>query len=1121
MKLKVTSFLLSISLLVTSLPFTAFALPKDTVEVMDYLAEIGYEELELNSSQRSEKVELQDYTKDLSELVEDVDYSANRINYMADTEAEALKIAECYNARLVFYDYGIAAAEVDFNDEQDLKAKLSGAVKERIPTDVPSLIALAADTSNNLPAIYPSTIFCIDDEENSAKIENVSEPEQSNLELPETAQERAAIIEDENEIAEDQAAIIEDENEIAENESELTGRASDYPKAVSANAYVHKQWAHKYIDSAEAWNDGVAGEGVVVAVVDTGVDLKHPDLIDNLTDYCYNPIAKDGIYKDIYNNPNDASDDNGHGTHCAGIIAATNNDIGVVGVAYNAQIMPIKVLDYKGFGSQEYVIAGINAAVEHDADIISLSLGGPVPTPLYAAAVNNAINKGKIVIAAAGNDGYFEFGALPNYPAGYEGVISVAALSPGFIDDLDLEDAVSLFVEEGSSEDEIAYMENVMLQYEKEYGAVLAKYSQYTDGISVSAPGTAIYSTFVSTSNYKNIGDYKKVPTTIESSYEYLNGTSMACPVVSGIAALVVSANSDIKKQGPKTAQYMDALLKQSGDGKIYRSDKLVSGKKGPGCVNASDAVKLAKSGDVKFEYELAAPRIVIEKNADGSYKGGANSTIIITNEDSYPKGTHFYYTLDGSAPSVKTAICYDWHSSLADVSGDVTINMIAEWYGTESEAASFSGNIVIPAEEIVIKNPAIKILPGKSAEIDLDINPSRLAEVKLTFESDNKAIIVDDKGIIKAAKDAAAGTKGVITVTDTISGIKALANVEVVDALSQKVEISQDLKKGITLYTRQPVDTAKVLPVSVNLIEKLSDSGSIDSQYFVIKSSNKSVVSVKDGVLYAKHAGKAKVTVKTNDGSNTKKTIKVTVETPMVEMNLRSDTDFELNGGVIENPNNIKSGVAVLPLGNKKCKVKINVTPNDDCSNGKVVYSVEKGKENIVKVSSSGIITPGKDAKIGDAANITVTAADGFGMSKSFTVKIYSPIKDLKITDVSGKLVKGLTFIGCNKNDVFSVYDIQKIDPNNPEYIEYQVLTKMIIPYYDYDKSSYTYLDDPAYNGYAVALLAYISDQPSIVSGYRSSSRIVVWNPPMGKKAKVTLMARDGSGKKVTLNYK
>jgi len=233
--------------------------------------------------------------------------------------------------------------------------------------------------------------------------------------------------------------------------------------------YWTYQWGPQKIEADWAWNTTVGDPSVLVAVVDTGINYYHPDLAAN-----YAPLGYDWVNRDA-----DPMDDHGHGTHCAGIIAAvSNNGVGIAGLA-QVRVMAEKVLDSSGGGTWDSVANGIINATDSGANIVSMSLGGYGDSELVHEAVKYAYNAGVLVIAAAGNDNT----NMKLYPAGYDEVIAVAATD----------------------------------QYDNKAG-----FSNWGDWIELAAPGVDIYST-------------------VPWGYESWSGTSMATPHVSGVAALVWS----------------------------------------------------------------------------------------------------------------------------------------------------------------------------------------------------------------------------------------------------------------------------------------------------------------------------------------------------------------------------------------------------------------------------------------------------------------------------------------------------------------------------------------------------------------------------------------------------
>lgn len=179
--------------------------------------------------------------------------------------------------------------------------------------------------------------------------------------------------------------------------------------------FKHKQYIPWHIENAnlqDVWID-FTGNNVKVAILDTGIDIKHPDLSNNVK----------GTYNAIENN-DIVDDESGHGTLIAGIIAAENNKFGIVGIAPEADLYIVKVLDENAEGTVEDFVKGIEWCVQNNIQIINLSFGISKDIPQLKHAIENALNAGIIIVASSGNTA----GGDAEYPAAYEGVISVAAL---------------------------------------------------------------------------------------------------------------------------------------------------------------------------------------------------------------------------------------------------------------------------------------------------------------------------------------------------------------------------------------------------------------------------------------------------------------------------------------------------------------------------------------------------------------------------------------------------------------------------------------------------------------------------------------------------------------------
>jgi len=174
-----------------------------------------------------------------------------------------------------------------------------------------------------------------------------------------------------------------------------------------------EQWSLAKIGVEEIWSETMGNAGVVIAVLDTGIDFSHPDRPKNIV-----------AGYDFINDDSDPQDDHGHGTFVSGLIAAnTNNTTGIAGICQNCSIMPVKVMNQNGIGTYADVANGIVWAADNGADIINLSIGGYAYSQILQDAVSYAQSKGVLIIAAGGNQGI----SSPLYPAAYPNVIGVAA----------------------------------------------------------------------------------------------------------------------------------------------------------------------------------------------------------------------------------------------------------------------------------------------------------------------------------------------------------------------------------------------------------------------------------------------------------------------------------------------------------------------------------------------------------------------------------------------------------------------------------------------------------------------------------------------------------------------
>ncbi|PGA79653.1 alkaline serine protease [Bacillus wiedmannii] len=270
------------------------------------------------------------------------------------------------------------------------------------------------------------------------------------------------------------------------------------------NPFLNTELTHKN----QELKNGFTGKGVSVAVLDTGIDEDHKDL-----------IIKDGI-SFVENHPS-FDDDNGHGTHLAGIIAAQNNDIGTTGIAPDVDLYAVKVLDSESNGKYSTVVKGIDWAIEHKINIVLMSLGGTKQSLFFEEAMNKAYEQGILLIASAGNNGYKKTDTI-TYPAKFESVIAVGALDQdnqrGFL-------------------------------------------SSRGESLELMAPGVDILSTWK------------------DGNYRLDSGTSMAAAHVAGVASLIFEKNPHLSNKQVREIMNKTSIplgnAFEYGNGKINVADAL------------------------------------------------------------------------------------------------------------------------------------------------------------------------------------------------------------------------------------------------------------------------------------------------------------------------------------------------------------------------------------------------------------------------------------------------------------------------------------------------------------------------------------------------------------------
>nr|WP_276282105.1 S8 family peptidase [Halorussus sp. DT72] len=276
-------------------------------------------------------------------------------------------------------------------------------------------------------------------------------------------------------------------------------------------------WGIDRVDAEVAHANGETGAGADIAIIDTGIDDDHPDLQGNLgSGEAFVNCGNGGYFGDCsYSGNSNAcnytwSDDNDHGTHCAGIADAVDNSRGVVGVSTEATLHAVKVLDCSGSGSFSDIAAGIEYVANQGWDVASMSLGGSSGSSTLKSAVEYAQSNGVLLVAAAGNSGSCT--DCVGYPAAYSEVMAVSST--------DSNDDLSDFSSQGPE-------------------------------VEIAAPGTDIYST-------------------VPGGYDTFSGTSMACPHVAGAGGQLMAngyTNGEARDQLKSTAENIDLSDNESGAG--------------------------------------------------------------------------------------------------------------------------------------------------------------------------------------------------------------------------------------------------------------------------------------------------------------------------------------------------------------------------------------------------------------------------------------------------------------------------------------------------------------------------------------------------------------------------
>lgn len=699
----------------------------------------------LTSAQMESKRSLSAHMGEIGGLHEGSDYAKGEVITEAESQEEAELIAKAYNAEIVSFKYGV------------LTLKLGEDVS------VGDAMKVAADTDLNLPAVWPNYYRYLLEDGDS---------------IDEDASETSYL------------AVL------AENDEYLQPNSSKY------------QWHHAAVGSPYAWAEGYKGQGIKVAVLDSGV-AANTDLpsVTNL-------------------NSDGGNDAQGHGTHVAGIIGARANGQLGVGVAPEATLFSYNL----GAIQSSDIVAGIKAASgisetpgraeSAPVDIINMSIGGLGWNGEEANAIAAAYNKGVAIFASSGNDG----GQTYSYPACYDHVISVAATDKG---------------------------------------NERASFSSYCDKVDLSAPGVEIWSASNSDLN----------------GYVSMQGTSMACPVAAGEAAVILSGNDELRNMsGGSRVDELESLMKKN-------AIKAGSGM-GAGITSLTKVFGLS-TADAK----PMAPGIEIVPD---------EQSLKVTVKITAPQGgMDIYYTTNGKNPAFKNGepdaktdtkayIGFtETNPLVVEGSAKITVKAIAvNESGVSSAVTSESYSLSPYVTEIKITG-VNKVVPGKSIQLSATVLPAYATNKRVKWSLQTKdgkelssevksKLSVSNSGKVAAKSGVPCDTYKVVAEAQDNGHLKAEYEITVIESAGIK-NVKFDTK---TIALALPNDQKYSLwqhlePETV----KPEDASKLTSEDFKWSSNKTSVAEVGDnGEVIPHMAGKATITALANDSSGKKASVTVTV---------------------------------------------------------------------------------------------------------------------------------------------------------------------------------------------------------------------------------------------------
>lgn len=614
------------------------------------------------------------------------------------------------------------------------------------------------------------------------------------------------------------------------------------------------------------------------------------------------------------------SDSYGHGTHVAGIIAAQQNGKGGSGIAPGVSVLGCKVVDSSGGIPNDRIFDGLAKMRTNGAWVINMSLGGPAYSSVYEAAITQCIDAGIAVIVAAGNDG----GGTNSYPANYPGVISVASVDPS---------------------------------------RQRAPYSNYGPNVTLAAPGSFILSTWTGST----------------TAYRSISGTSMATPVVTGVAALYYSARGTRDLNGDGRIDAKDVTYLKSV---LTGSCAKISGGVGAGIVNAT----------TMFSKIVTKPTLSLTVGSAAYTDLKSVPTAAVLHMSAGYNGTYMVYTTNGTTPSVKNGVVVG-----TETNGDpaipltnfplgkctvkaLSVNAQGVASGVTTYTFTIDSKNVTPTS-VAVTGPKY-LYPGKSATYTATLTPVSTMKVVWSVYS-GSATINASTGKLTLAANAT----GTVTIRATVSGYPSVFAPYTINVTSSLV--SQILPSATSLSLK--VGTTSTLTANA-LLKNGTTVNLRTAMSYAVTSSNPKIVTVQDnasGWLITPVApGKASVKLMALDGSGVSKTVAVTVTQPV--------TTLSIDGGT----------TSCIARGLKKT-LKPVITPAN-ASNKKVEWTLVSGPAEVT-LSATGVLNvPAWTTLSPTTIQVRCTALDGSGKTATQTLTILStPVTSITLTSTDPKVTK------------------------------------------------------------------------------------------------------------------